>query len=667
MTNWDEIESKVRKKLKNKNITDANLEIKIGLEEFPNHSDLLSLAIEVCRAANDHEKALEYADLLIIHHPEQWIGYGFAAEELLTLQRFEEAQTKVHAGLEKFPNEVYFLTIANHAYRASGDRKKSLAYANLLIKHHPDLTSGYILSAQDSIELNHLNEAQSTIQTGLERIPNNIDLLNIAIEVCRAANDHEKALEYADLLIIHYPEQWVGYGFAAEELLTLQRFEEAQTKVHAGLEKFPNEVYFLTIANHAYRASGNRKKSLAYANLLIKHHPNLTSGYILSTQDSIELNHLNEAQSTIQTGLERIPNNIDLLSIAIEVFRAAYDHEKALEYADLLINYYPEQWIGYSFAAEDLVALKKFNEAQNKIQAGLHITKNRKLLTMKENLSNDIANLNILNNNQINSQYLDSIESHLSAKKINTNNDENEFCILLRCKNYQDKLVQDLSNLISEHTNNKNIWFVHDSDEEKISNNIISVQKFRQSMGIDWSIIDQKGWLFGDFCYYAAINAGLSYNKYYLIEEDVRFSGQALSLFLEDTLNQATDFICAKFAKADRNWQWLESYSYSHPNENSEYQCLFPISSASNSAIKFLFAKRIAEFKFFVDNHEFSRIEAKKYFSNDEAFTCNSIANSLNHTICGINESLVNKYFGLNTFNNILSISGDHIIHKYKT
>ena len=42
-------------------------------------------------------------------------------------------------------------------------------------------------------------------------------------------------------------------------------------------------------------------------------------------------------------------------------------------------------------------------------------------------------------------------------------------------------------------------------------------------MGIDWSIIDKKGWLLGDLCYYASINFGLIYDFYFLIEDDVRF------------------------------------------------------------------------------------------------------------------------------------------------
>ena len=519
-------------------------------------------------------------------------------------------------------------------------------------------------TVRDRLKQNNIIDAKQQIELGLKELPNHSELLCIATEVCRAANDHERALEYAELLIVHHPDKWLGYGLATEELLTLQRPAEAKTKVHAGLERFPNEAYFLTIANRTYRESGDRQKSLAFANLLTKYHPELTSGYILSAQDSVALQCFEEAQNTIQAGLERIPNNVDLLEVAIDISRTSNDHEKAIQYAELLITHHTDQWKGYAFAAEDLIALKRFDVARDTIQSGLQISKNKRLLAIKESLDNDSINLKILRGNHINSDYFSSIEPRSPANKENTS--KSKFCILLRCKHYQNKIVQDLANSISESINDANIWFVHDSSVENISQNVISVQKFRKSMGIDWSIIDRKGWLFGDFCYYAAINAGLSFDNYYLIEEDVRFSGKALSLLLEDTLTQSTDFICANFAKAHQNWQWLQNYSYSHPNENPEYECFFPISRASHTAIKFLFARRIAEFKFFADNHRFSVIEAKKYFSNDEAFTCNSIANSTSYTIRPIKESLIKSYFGLNEFSDISEISGDHIVHKFK-
>ena len=312
MGDWQELANKTRALLKSKSLTEASKEIQAGLEKAPNQVKLLTIATDIYRASGDREKSLEYAELLITHHSDNWNGYGRAAQDLITLNRFEEAQRKIQTGLAKIPNQVKLLTIATDIYRASGDREKSLEYAELLITNHPDNWNGYGRAAQDLIALNRLEEAQGQIKAGLEKIPNQVNLLTIATDVYRASGDREKSLEYAELLITHHPDSWNRYGRAARDLIVLKRFEEAQRKIQAGLEKIPNQVNLLTIASDIYRASGDREKSLEYAKLLITHHPDNWNRFGRAAQDLVALKRFEEAQKLIHAGLEMFPNQIAL-------------------------------------------------------------------------------------------------------------------------------------------------------------------------------------------------------------------------------------------------------------------------------------------------------------------------------------------------------------------
>ena len=186
--------------------------------------------------------------------------------KLLKSKKFTDAREELLTGLEKFPNQVNLLTIATDVFRASNDREKSLEYAELLITHHPDKPPGYIRSAQDLIALERFEQAREKIQAGLEKLPNQVNLLTIATNVYRESGDREKSLEYSELLITHHPDNWNGYGRAAQDLSILKRFKEAQEKIQAGLKQNPNQVNLLTIATDVYRASGDHEKSLVYAN-----------------------------------------------------------------------------------------------------------------------------------------------------------------------------------------------------------------------------------------------------------------------------------------------------------------------------------------------------------------------------------------------------------------
>ena len=106
---------------------------------------------------------------MITHHSNKWQGYGRTAQDLVSLKQYKEAQTKINRGLNKLPNQLNLLTIANDMYRASGEREKALGYARLLITHHPDKWQGYGRAAKDLIALKHLKEAQESIDRGLRK------------------------------------------------------------------------------------------------------------------------------------------------------------------------------------------------------------------------------------------------------------------------------------------------------------------------------------------------------------------------------------------------------------------------------------------------------------------------------------------------------------------
>ena len=86
MGDWKTFADEIKELLKYKNLTAAKEELTIGLEKFPNQINLLIIATDVYRASGDREKSLEYAELLITHHPDNWIGYGRAAQYLSVLK-----------------------------------------------------------------------------------------------------------------------------------------------------------------------------------------------------------------------------------------------------------------------------------------------------------------------------------------------------------------------------------------------------------------------------------------------------------------------------------------------------------------------------------------------------------------------------------------------------
>ena len=79
----------IQNSLKSQNLPNAKKEIKYVLQIYHNYLNLLIIATDVYRASGNREKSLEYAELIIQHHPENWNGYRIATELFVLLRQFD--------------------------------------------------------------------------------------------------------------------------------------------------------------------------------------------------------------------------------------------------------------------------------------------------------------------------------------------------------------------------------------------------------------------------------------------------------------------------------------------------------------------------------------------------------------------------------------------------
>ena len=78
------------------------------------------------------------------------------------------------------------------------------------------------------------------------------------------------------------------------------------------------------------------------------------------TKILLKSDHIVEAKQELLAGLEKAPNQFNLLHTATQVFRASGDRERSLEFAKRIISNYPRKSQGYKLAAQDLISLKRF-------------------------------------------------------------------------------------------------------------------------------------------------------------------------------------------------------------------------------------------------------------------------------------------------------------------
>ena len=122
--------------------------------------------------------------------------------------------------------EYYLLYALIDYYRFVGDIEKSLYYAERLILCCPNDANGYKRAAQDLLLLNRRSEALQKIQEGLAKSPRDLSLLGIAHDIYFAVANRRKCLELSLNMIRWNPNHWDCYIRAAQDLISLQLFDE---------------------------------------------------------------------------------------------------------------------------------------------------------------------------------------------------------------------------------------------------------------------------------------------------------------------------------------------------------------------------------------------------------------------------------------------------------
>ena len=79
-------------------------------------------------------------------------------------------------------------------------------------------------SAKALLRSQKYDEALRNLESELVKQPNQLDLLNLASDICRASGDYSRALDYAQRLVAHHPHDWSGYLREAQDRLALGQF-----------------------------------------------------------------------------------------------------------------------------------------------------------------------------------------------------------------------------------------------------------------------------------------------------------------------------------------------------------------------------------------------------------------------------------------------------------
>lgn len=203
--------------------------------------------------------------------------------------------------------------------------------------------------------------------------------------------------------------------------------------------------------------------------------------------------------------------------------------------------------------------------------------------------------------------------------------------ILIRTHKYSDAIGEHYDQLAA--TSGRDVMFICDETHGSVDvgpgrAKASITQEYVRSMNLH--VPGRFGWLCGDYFLYAALKIMPRFDRYWMIESDVRFNFSKTTDFFDEFKNNKADALAFHIYKSPGSWYW--HYPMAHFTD-SVYACLFPVVSVSRNALEFAYNERVRMSEVF---DEIVPKTDRRRWPNDESFLMSILMNN-GMKICDLN------------------------------
>lgn len=162
--------------------------------------------------------------------------------------------------------------------------------------------------------------------------------------------------------------------------------------------------------------------------------------------------------------------------------------------------------------------------------------------------------------------------------------------ILLRCHNF-DAPARRLFDFLHE-TSGRDVVLICEEGRAAVD-----AGKGRAKIGLDRAHVEAMGlhaprnfaWLCGDYFLFTGMQSLPNYDRYWMIEYDVRLGFAQARQFFDRFADPTIDFLAFMMREAGPNWSWYEPMRHFSARVHA---CLFPIVAVGRKALQHAFAER---------------------------------------------------------------------------
>ena len=233
-----------------------------GLARFPDEEWIAAEYAWTVNDLGDHQGALASWRNVRARFPKNLPAYVGIAFALRRLGRFAEADDTYRSALERFPpNETLYTEYAWSA-EEQRDIQESIRRWDKVRAQFPQVHVGYVRSGILLRDALRFLEADAILKRALERFPESSEAAVSYAWTAQRQNDWPIALKRWELVILNFPQLAEGRCGAAEALMALGRYAEANNVLIPAVRMFPDNRQVATIDARLSSRRGNAEEAL---------------------------------------------------------------------------------------------------------------------------------------------------------------------------------------------------------------------------------------------------------------------------------------------------------------------------------------------------------------------------------------------------------------------
>jgi len=195
------------------------------------------------------------------------------AQQLVTLQRYKEAEKELRSVLSQDPNNTTGLALLAICFYELDKLKEAIEAIQNAIGKEPDNDHLLYLQALFYLKDDKLKDAENFIRNAIAFNPHSADYFGLLSAIKLEQKDWKQALEYADKGLAIDPDNLQSLNARSTALYKLDKKDEAYATIQEALHKDPENEFTHTNLGWSLLEKGDHKKALEHFREALKLNP----------------------------------------------------------------------------------------------------------------------------------------------------------------------------------------------------------------------------------------------------------------------------------------------------------------------------------------------------------------------------------------------------------